>query len=134
MKITYDLNNKEECEEIENYYFYKDYLESLLFDWKNMVKMLTDDDWDKKPYAIHIDPLEFDEMLGEQLHNILLIAIKHQNYHQFKRLTHIYVKYFNYEHDYIYDEKYIFLNIICCAKLNIKQYKKYLLNKYGEKH
>jgi hypothetical protein len=33
VKITYDENNKEEFQMIENYFWYKQYVESLLFDW-----------------------------------------------------------------------------------------------------
>lgn len=34
MKITYDFNNKEEREEIENFFFLKYYIKSFCFDWQ----------------------------------------------------------------------------------------------------
>ncbi len=35
IKITYDLNNSAQCELINDYYFFKYYLKSVLFDWSD---------------------------------------------------------------------------------------------------
>ena len=134
MKITYDLNNKEECEEIENYYFFKYYLKSLLFDWKNNVDKVIRDNNINPSYGVMCgDP----QTHNKQLHNILSEAIKHLNHHEFKRIKDIYFKerhLFTIIEECINDEKYLFLNIICWAKYHIKEYKNCLLKKYGEKH
>ena len=32
--ITYDLNNKQECKLIDDYYFFKSYITDLIFGWE----------------------------------------------------------------------------------------------------
>ena len=34
IKITYDLNNEQECKLIDDYYFFKSYITYLIFGWK----------------------------------------------------------------------------------------------------
>lgn len=133
MKITYDLNNKKECEEIETYYFFKYYLESLLFDWKKTIdKVITDNNINLYYDAMMKDPPYYDK----QLDNILSSAIKHLNHLQFKKARDVYSKILfpkgkTYEYN---DEKYALLHIIYGAEVDIELYRNYLKKTYGEKH
>jgi hypothetical protein len=36
--VTYDLNNKNECQMVEDYVFYRYYTKSIYFDWKQYKK------------------------------------------------------------------------------------------------
>ena len=56
IKITYDLNNEQECNLIDDYYFFKSYLKSLIFDWE---KFYYTKDYKPSIIEAHLNITEF---------------------------------------------------------------------------
>ena len=132
MKITYDLNNKEECQEIEDYYFFKYYRKCLFFDWKKIInRIIIDNDYnilfDIKYKCIYKE--------NELLNNILSEVIKSINEVEFRRFKDILIKTNTSEPTakYLNDDKYILLYSMYWSFINVDKYKHQLYKKYGEK-
>ena len=88
MKITYDFNNKGECQEIDDYYFFKYYRKCLLFDWKKIIDRIIIDN-----YYDNYDEIKFKCLYKENelLNNILSEVIKSLNEVEFRRFKDIYI-------------------------------------------
>ena len=108
-KISYDSNNKDDCELIEDYYFLKYYTKSIVSDWKNF-------------YDENINLKTEDE--------IFQIIYNHLNKTEYKRLNTVYRKfgifYFN------TGEYNIIRVILKDRKEFIKRCKCRLVSFYGE--
>ena len=65
--ITYDLNNEQECNLIDDYYFFKYYLKSLIFDWE---KFYYTKDYDPSIIKSHLNITEFNRFI--ELYEIIL--------------------------------------------------------------
>jgi hypothetical protein len=100
IKITYDLNNSAQCELINDYYFFKYYLKSILFDWSD--------------YYYN----------GGNYKQIL----KHLNKHEYKRFNDLYNKLLSYYYNFVFeleDEK-IIQDMFMWNKQSLYMYKKFL--------
>ena len=141
MKITYDLNNKEEREEIENYYFFKYYQKSISFDWKKKIDEVYKFDFhiypNSKTKDYFIKHVCVDRYENQIDNTFLSEVINHLNHHEFNRIIDIYSKYrfrfFFLSGEYMDDTKYLLMNFIICGKSDLYSYKKYLYSKYGNK-
>ena len=56
IKITYDLNNKQESKLIDDYYFFKSYITDLIFNWGNFY---LSKDYDPLIIKYHLNKIEF---------------------------------------------------------------------------
>ena len=65
--ITYNLNNEQECKLINDYFFFKYYLKSLIFDW---LKFYYTKDYKPSIIKTHLYKTEFDRF--KELYIILL--------------------------------------------------------------
>jgi hypothetical protein len=107
-KITYDLNNKEDVDMINDYYFLKYYINSIYFDWINTLRV-TDE-------------------INED------IIIKHLNKTEFERLVKILEKYFFIPKKWDFTIEDILYDIIAFDRYEYIDFMKYsILLKLGTK-
>ena len=66
--ITYDLNNEQESKLIDDYYFFKSYLKSLMFGWE---KIYFSKDYDSSIIKYHLNKTEFNRF--KKLYQMILI-------------------------------------------------------------
>ena len=103
IKITYDLNNIDQCELNNDYYFFKYYLKSILFDW--------------------IDYYYNDGNYKQ--------ILNHLNKHEYERFKDLYKKILSYYYNYVgeLEDKYVIEDIFMRYKQLLYIYKKFLKHK-----
>ena len=67
IKITYDLNNEQECKLIDDYYFFKSYYNDLIFGWE---KFYFSKDYDPLIIKAHLNKTEFNRFI--ELYEMIL--------------------------------------------------------------
>ena len=108
IKITYDLNNEQESKLIDDYYFFKSYLKTLLFGWE---KFYFSKDYDSSIIKYHLNKTEFKRF--KELYQMIL---------EYNYDSEILMKYY-----YVFD---IFIDIFNRDKKEIlKIYKSYIIYK-----
>jgi len=117
VKIEYDLNNAEECEMVDDYFFIKYFFESLSFDWRREVCKLVHE-FNKKELNC--------EKIFEDLNKIIL---DHTNKCELDFVLEILYKY-----DIIKGEsnEKDLIALICYHKLIISEYKRVLINRFSK--
>lgn len=93
VKIIYDSNNKEESQIIEDYFFYKYYVNSFSSDWK-----FLSEEYEKSD---HFERLEIDKRIIKELNPI-----------QFKRAVKIHKKIYNQNMQRFINENYFISDIL----------------------
>ncbi len=100
IQITYDLNNSAHCELIDDFYFFKYYLKSVLFDWSD--------------YYYN----------GGNYKQIL----KHLNKCEYQRFKDLYIKITDHYYNHIdgLEDKYVIEDIFMRGKQSLYIYKNFL--------
>jgi len=79
VKITYDDDNKKERELVENYYFYKYYVKSLEFDFKNYKNEVSSNNhFILNIIKSHCNPVELQRIID--IHRYVLINCEYCSY------------------------------------------------------
>ena len=113
VKITYDLDNKEEVELVDDYFFTKFYMKSIYDNWKQYNDL--DNRW-KYDY--------------EDKEKIIQNIIKHLNPYEFKRLCEIVDSYAILG----YNKEYETIDLILTqCDFFLKCHKSHLVRKFGDK-
>ena len=89
IKITYDLNNEQECKLIDDYYFFKYYLKSLIFDWE---KCFYTKDYDPSIIKAHLNITEFNRFI--KLYQMILAYFYDFNDYDFQTQPERYIRYY----------------------------------------
>jgi len=124
VKITYDLDNKEEAQMIEDYYFMKYHTQLIYYDWRNYYWNETEND----------EMVIINNQIKMKLNEKVLNTIKsHLNVVELERLYSLCIKYKIY-----YDSTNIllFLDDLLCYNGRyrlIYRFKYILVDKFGNK-
>jgi hypothetical protein len=112
VKITYDENNKKEVQIVEDYFWYKQYVESLIFDWGEKLS--------------EMQKLKYDER-GE----IKEIVLNHLNKSELKRAIEIHKGAYTVNTNIQMNANYFLDDLLEIGSTKILKYQ--LIRKFGEK-
>ena len=123
VKITYDLDNKEEVLTVEDYYFFKYHSKVILSEWQKFYFEETDDE-------LHIANNSYISILDERA---LKIIYDNLDKTEFNMLKNIAIKYI-YKGHYIPSD-YTFLDALLCyngRRRFIYRFRDYLIEEFGD--
>jgi len=120
IKITYDLDDEKQSQMIEDYYFFRYYLKSLLFDWNHI----------KLNYGIG------DEERRINIINIIMSSLNKVEYERFKNIYKMLIDYeyfgeYNDEYDNITDHEILEESLFLSNDM-ITRYKCFLNSKFNK--